>query len=44
MQEICTAKTYENSRLDEVSVVDRHVCHMAAKFGVFVDEDRKGCV
>ena len=25
--------------LDERSVVDRHRCHLAAKFGVFVDED-----
>ena len=32
-------KTYEDNRLDETSIVDRHRCHMAAKFGVFVDED-----
>ena len=25
--------------LDETSIVDRHQCHMAAKFGLFVDED-----
>ena len=25
--------------LDETSIVDRHRCHMAAKFWVFVDED-----
>ena len=25
--------------LDEKSVIDRHKCHMAAKFGVFVDEN-----
>ena len=25
--------------LDEKPVVDRHRCHMAAKFGVFVDEN-----
>ena len=25
--------------LDETSIVDRHRCHMAAKFGLFVDED-----
>ena len=25
--------------LDEASIVDRHRCHMAAKFGLFVDED-----
>ena len=24
---------------DEKSAVDRHQCHIAAKFGVFVDED-----
>ena len=38
-QELSTAKTYEHNRLDENSVVDRHRCHMAAKFGVLVDED-----
>ena len=38
-QELSTAKTYDHSRLDETSIVDRHRCHMAAKFGVFVDED-----
>ena len=38
-QELSTAKTYEHNRLDETSVVDRHRCHMAFKFGVFVDED-----
>ena len=38
-QVLGTAKTYEHNRLDETSVVDRHRCHMAAKFGVFVDED-----
>ena len=26
-------------RLDETSIIDRHRCHMAAKFGLFVDED-----
>ena len=26
-------------RLDETSIVDKHRCHMAAKFGLFVDED-----
>ena len=35
---IITAKTYGNNLLDERSVVDRHRCNMAAKFGVFVDE------
>ena len=38
-QELSTAKTYEHSRLDKTSIVDRHRCHMAAKFGLFVDED-----
>ena len=34
-QELCTALTYENNLL----VVDRHRCHMAAKFGELVYED-----
>ena len=38
-QELSTAKTYEHNRLDETYIVDRHRCHMAAKFGLFVDED-----
>ena len=38
-RELSTAKTHEHNRLDETSVVDRHRCHMAAKFGVIVDED-----
>ena len=29
----------KHDRLDESSIVDRHRCHMAAKFGLFVDED-----
>ena len=37
--ELSTVKTYEHNRLDETSIVDRHRCHMAAKFGLFVDED-----
>ena len=32
-------KTYECNRLDMTSNVDKHRCRMAAKFGVFVDED-----
>ena len=28
-----------HNRLDETSIVDRHRCHMAVKFGLFVDED-----
>ena len=35
----CIKKTYEHNRLDETSIVDRHRCHLAAKFGLFVDED-----
>ena len=38
-QELSTAKTYAHNRLVETSVADRHRCHMAAKFGLFVDED-----
>ena len=37
-QELSTAKPYEHNRLDETSIVDRHRCPMAAKFGLFVDE------
>ena len=33
-----SAKTYEYNSLDDRSVVDRHRCHMTAKFGAFVDE------
>ena len=36
-QELSTAKTYGHNLLDERFVVDQ--CHMAAKFGVYVDED-----
>ena len=38
-QERRTAKTYEHNRIDETSIVDRHRCHMEAKFELFVDED-----
>ena len=38
-QELSTAKSYEHNRLGETSIINRHRCHMAAKFGVFVDED-----
>ena len=38
-QELGTAKTYEHNLFDEMSVVNRNRWHMAAKFGVFVDED-----
>ena len=38
-QDISTAKTYEHNLLDEMSVVDRRRCHMAAKFSVFVYAD-----
>ena len=40
-QELSTAKTYEHNRLDETSIIDRYRCHMAAKFGVCVDEDQR---
>ena len=40
-QELSTAKTYEHNRLDETSFVDKHRCHMAAKFSVFVGEDHR---
>ena len=33
------AKTYEHNLLDERSVIDRHLCHMGAKFSVSVDEN-----
>ena len=38
-QELSTANTYEHNLFDERYVDDRHRCHMAAKFGAFVDED-----
>ena len=38
-QEFGTANAYEHNLPDEKSVVDRHRCHMTAKFGVFVYED-----
>ena len=38
-QELGTATPYEHNLLDERSVINRHRCHMAAKLGVFVDED-----
>ena len=37
-QELGSSKTYVYDLLDERYVVDRHQCHMAAKFDVFVDE------
>ena len=39
-QELSTAKTYEHSRRDETSIVDRHRCHMVVKIELFVDEDQ----
>ena len=36
--ELSTAKTYEYNMLDKTSVLDKHRCHMAAKFGMLVDE------
>ena len=38
-QKLGTATTYEHNLLGEKFVVDRLRCHMAAKFGVFDDED-----
>ena len=35
-QEFSTAKIYKHNKLDETSIVDRHRCHMAAKFGLFL--------
>ena len=32
-------RKHEHNLLDQRSVIDRHQCHMAAKFGVFVVED-----
>ena len=29
----------QHFEINETSIVDRHRCQMAAKFGVFVDED-----
>ena len=39
MQELSIAKTYDHNRLDKTSIVDRHPCHIATKFWLFVDED-----
>ena len=30
-----------HNRLEKTSMVDKHGCHMAAKFGLFVDEDHR---
>ena len=38
-QTLSIVKTYEHNLLDERYVVDRHWCHIAAKFGVLIDED-----
>ena len=40
-EELSAANTYEHNLIDETSVVDKHRCDMAAKFNVFVDEDRR---
>ena len=37
MQELRTVKTYKHNMLDKMSVFDRHRCHMADKFSVFVE-------
>ena len=36
-QELSTAKPYEHNLPDERYVVDRHQCHMAAKFGGYLN-------
>ena len=38
-QELKSAKTYEHNLIEERPVLVRHRCHMATKFGVFVDEN-----
>ena len=38
-QELGTARTYEHNLLDKKYIVDRYRCHVAVKFGVFVDGD-----
>ena len=38
-QDLSSAKTYEHNMFDETFVIDKQRCHMASKFGVFVDED-----
>ena len=38
-EKLSTAKTFQHKRFDATSVVNKHRCHMAAKFCVFVDED-----
>ena len=38
-QELNSAKTNEHNLLHEGHVLDRHLCHMAAKFDAFVDEN-----
>ena len=38
-QDYSTAKAYEHNLLDERSVIDRHLCHMGAKFSVSVEEN-----
>ena len=40
MPNLLPKQTYEHNRLDETSDVDKHRCHNASKFGVFVDEDQ----
>ena len=36
---VCSVQPCEHNRLDETSILGRHRCHIAAEFGVFVDED-----
>ena len=37
-QELSTAKAIKSNLLVEMSVIDGHLWHIAAKFGAFVDE------
>ena len=43
-QDLSTANAYDHNRLDKTSVVDKHRCHLAAKFGVFADGDHIGFI
>ena len=39
-QGLWNVKTYKHNLLDGCSLIDRHRCHYAVSFDVFVDEDR----
>ena len=40
MKNLGNAKTYGHNLLEETTIVDRHQCHLPAKFSVFADEGR----